>query len=100
MCGEACGNIVMYLNFVVGGELAMNVKLRWWMILGWGDRDMDGWVHRNPKVCNLCVNNLMLKGVKQWDSYRISNLFTHDAANEILVVPLLKEVWEDILVWQ
>jgi thioredoxin-related protein len=28
MCGEACGNIVMYLNFVVGGELAMNVKLR------------------------------------------------------------------------
>jgi ribonuclease HI len=51
-------------------------------------------------VYNLYVNNLMLEGVKQWDTYKVSNLFTHDAAIEILAVPLLREVQEDRLVWR
>jgi hypothetical protein len=51
-------------------------------------------------VYNLCVKDLMLDGVKHWDTIRVSNLFTHDAAIEILSVPLLREVTEDRLVWK
>ncbi|CAJ2667453.1 unnamed protein product [Trifolium pratense] len=51
-------------------------------------------------VYNLCVKDLMLDGVKQWNRGRISNLFTHDAATDILSIPLLREVKEDKLVWQ
>jgi hypothetical protein len=44
----------------------------------------------------------MLDGAKLWDTHRISNLFTHDVAAEILMVPmsLLREVKEDRLVWK
>jgi ribonuclease HI len=61
-----------------------------------------GWINAPQPhgVYNLYVNNLMLEGVKQWDTYKVSNLFTHDAAIEILAVPLLREVQEDRLVWR
>jgi hypothetical protein len=63
-----------------------------------------GWVSapQPQSVYSLCVSDLMLDGAKLWDTHRISNLFTHDVAAEILMVPmsLLREVKEDRLVWK
>jgi hypothetical protein len=42
----------------------------------------------------------MLEGVKEWDRHKILQLFSIDAANEILDVPLIDMVEEDGLVWK
>ncbi|GAU27412.1 hypothetical protein TSUD_356480 [Trifolium subterraneum] len=61
-----------------------------------------GWVSapQSQGVYNLSVKNLMVEGLKQWDYNIITNLFSHEAAEEILVVPLIREVQEDRIVWQ
>jgi hypothetical protein len=46
------------------------------------------------------VNDLMIEGLKHWDYNKIINLFSHDAAEPILFVPLISELKEDKLVWQ
>jgi hypothetical protein len=42
----------------------------------------------------------MLEGVKHWDEHKIKQLFSYDAAKEILEVPLFDTVKEDGLVWK
>ncbi|XP_058768296.1 uncharacterized protein LOC131642024 [Vicia villosa] len=49
---------------------------------------------------NLCVKDLLLPEVKQWDVGKVNLLFDHVGAEAILRVPLLEEVVEDRLVWQ
>jgi ribonuclease HI len=62
----------------------------------------SGWVSapQHQGVYNLSVNNLMIEGLKQWDCNKITNLFSHAVAEEIMAVPLIREVQEDKLVWQ
>jgi hypothetical protein len=61
-----------------------------------------GWVQapQNQGVYDLRVSNLMLDGVKKWDQHIILQLFSYDAAQEILEVPLFDMVKEDGLVWK
>jgi hypothetical protein len=42
----------------------------------------------------------MLEGVKEWDRHKILQLFSIDAINEILEVPLIDMVEKDGLVWK
>ncbi|MCH85217.1 pentatricopeptide repeat-containing protein, partial [Trifolium medium] len=48
------------------------------------------------------VKELMIEGTKQWDNHKVMQLFSHDAARDILAVPLLDVVIvkEDCLVWR
>ncbi|CAJ2661944.1 unnamed protein product [Trifolium pratense] len=68
----------------------------------WLRRQGSGWVSapQSQGVYNLSVDNLMIEGLKQWDFNKITNLFLHDVAEEILAVLLIREVQEDRLVWQ
>jgi hypothetical protein len=42
----------------------------------------------------------MIENERQWDVNKIMNLFSYDAAAQILAVPLVVEVQEDRLVWK
>lgn len=41
-----------------------------------------------------------MNNVKQWDAKKTKQMFTHDAIEEILDVPLLEDVGEDCSVWK
>jgi hypothetical protein len=51
-------------------------------------------------VYQISVNSLMIENERQWDVNKIMNLFSYDAAAQILAVPLVVEVQEDRLVWK
>ncbi|XP_058742176.1 uncharacterized protein LOC131614632 [Vicia villosa] len=48
----------------------------------------------------MCVKDLLLPNIKQWDVGKVKLLFDHVVAETILRVPLVEEVVEDRLVWQ
>jgi ribonuclease HI len=48
---------------------------------------------------DLFVNDLLVQGVKIWDSNKIHSLFSEPVAECILKIPLFEEVQEDRLVW-
>jgi ribonuclease HI len=68
----------------------------------WLKGEGNGWVHAPQKqgVYDFTVKDLMLDGVKKWDQNKIMQMFSIDAAKEILEVPLLDLVEEDGLVWK
>jgi hypothetical protein len=48
---------------------------------------------------DLYVNDLLLQGMKCWDSHKIHSLFSETVAEHILNTPFFVEVKEDRLVW-
>ncbi|XP_058733855.1 uncharacterized protein LOC131605526 [Vicia villosa] len=66
-------------------------------------REKESWWTCGPQlqgVYNLCVKDLLLPNVKQWDVGKVNLLFDHVVAEAILRVPLVEEVVEDRLVCQ
>jgi hypothetical protein len=53
-----------------------------------------GWLSapQSQGVYTFSVNNLMVERLKQADFNKTTNLFSRDATEEILVVPLIREV--------
>jgi hypothetical protein len=68
----------------------------------WLRSERNSWV-RSPQVqgmYNMNVNELMLEGMRQWNTNKILQLFPYDVAQDILSVPLLDVLQEDCLVWK
>ncbi|WJX92273.1 hypothetical protein P8452_73938 [Trifolium repens] len=59
------------------------------------------WVQspQHQSTYNLFVNDLLVQGMKIWDSQKILSLFAEPVASHILNTPLFEEVTEDRVVW-
>jgi ribonuclease HI len=68
----------------------------------WLRGDDNLWMQspQNQSMYDLCVNDLLLQGLKMWDSHKIHSLFAETVAEQILNMPLFDEVKEDRLVWK
>jgi hypothetical protein len=54
---------------------------------------------QGEEVYDLYVNQLMVEREKRWDLHKIQTLFSIDAVETIMSMPLFQTVREDKLIW-